>query len=159
VAEVTVCHSVPTVDEEIWRRTEPGTPPPRQRLRALARLRERGIRAGVLMAPLLPGLSARPEALEATVRAAAEHGAAFVAALPRRRGRGVREPYLGCIEGASPDLAGEYARLYPGKSPPRWYAAEVDRRVGTLKERHRLDQRHAPRPDGPRTPVQLSLGL
>src|SRR6476661_6559346 len=56
-ARVSVTFSVPTLDEEIWRRTEPGTAPPRQRLRALSRLVEAGVSASVGMAPILPGLS------------------------------------------------------------------------------------------------------
>jgi DNA repair photolyase len=159
VADVTVCHSVPTVDEEIWRRTEPGTPPPRQRLRAMARLRAVGVRAGVLMAPLLPGLSARPEALEATVRAAAEHGAAFVGAHTLHLGPGVREHYLAFVERTYPALAGEYARLYPGKYAPRWFTAELDRRLDALKRQHHVDQRPSPRREPAGTPVQLRLDL
>ncbi|HYS01879.1 MAG TPA: radical SAM protein, partial [Candidatus Eisenbacteria bacterium] len=76
--ETTVCFSVPTVDEAVWRRTEPGTPPPRQRLRALRRLVAAGITAGVGMAPVLPGISDAPLQLESTVAAAADAGAAFV---------------------------------------------------------------------------------
>ena len=58
-AEVSVTFSVPTLDDEIWRRTEPGTAHPRQRLRALRVLVDAGVRASVGMAPLLPGLSDR----------------------------------------------------------------------------------------------------
>src|SRR4051794_22964131 len=74
-AEVTVNFSIPTLDIEVWRRTEPGTAPPRQRLRALARLVEAGIRAGVGMAPLLPGLSDGPAQIGEVVRAARAAGA------------------------------------------------------------------------------------
>src|SRR6266511_2971873 len=66
-AEVSVTLSVPTLDEEVWRRTEPGTPPPRQRLRAVSRLVEAGIKAGVSLAPILPGLSDRPDQLAAMI--------------------------------------------------------------------------------------------
>src|SRR5436305_13657992 len=59
-AEVQVNFSVPTLDVEVWRRTEPGTAPPHQRLRALRALVDAGINAGVGMAPLLPGISDRP---------------------------------------------------------------------------------------------------
>src|SRR3954470_24928665 len=66
-ADVSVNFSIPTLDEEVWRKTEPGTAPPRQRLRALRELVEAGIRAGVGMAPILPGVSDRPEQLAEVV--------------------------------------------------------------------------------------------
>src|SRR5207253_5196399 len=62
-AEVSVSFSIPTLDLEVWCKTEPGTAPPRQRLRALKRLVDAGIKAGVGMAPILPGISDRPEQL------------------------------------------------------------------------------------------------
>jgi DNA repair photolyase len=156
---LTVCHSIPTVDEEIWRRSEPGTPPPRQRLRAMARLREAGIRAGVLMAPLLPGLSARPEALERTAAAAAEHGACFVGAITLHLGPGVREHFMGFLAREYPELTREYERLYPGKYAPRWLQRDVEAVVQAQRARLRLGERY-PSPREPLAePVQLGLGL
>jgi DNA repair photolyase len=156
---LTVCHSVPTVDEEIWRRTEPGTPPPRQRLKALERLRQRGIRAGVLMAPLLPGLSATPARIEATVRAAAEHGASFVGANVLHLGPGVREHYLAFVEEQYPRLVGEYARLYPGKYAPKRLQEELAARVKLLRGTYGVGERYgAPRRPEP-APEQLRLEM
>src|SRR3989449_1243344 len=79
-AKTTVSFSIPTIDEEVWARTEPGTPPPRKRLRVLKALVDAGIEAGVGLAPLLPGLSDSPRQLEATVAAAAEAGGLFLLA-------------------------------------------------------------------------------
>jgi DNA repair photolyase len=73
-AEVDVTFSVPTLDPEIWRKTEPGTAPPRQRLRAIRTLVDAGIDVGVGMAPLLPGISDRPELIADVVRAARDAG-------------------------------------------------------------------------------------
>ena len=56
-ARVSVSLSVPTLDDEVWRVTEPGTAPPRQRLRAVRALADAGVRVGVALAPILPGLS------------------------------------------------------------------------------------------------------
>src|SRR5437867_4278504 len=74
-APVSVTFSVPTVDEEVWRKTEPSTAHPRQRLRALKQLVDAGVEASVGMAPILPGISDRPEQLAEVVRAAHEAGA------------------------------------------------------------------------------------
>jgi DNA repair photolyase len=157
-AGVTVCHSIPTVDEAIWRAAEPGTPAPRQRLRAMRMLRERGIKAGVFMAPLLPGLSARPDLIEATARAAAEHGACFLGASTLHLGPGVREHYLSFIEREYPHLRAAYERLYPGKYPPTWFQQELRDRMERLKARHPPDDRYSIRQPPP-APVQLGLGL
>src|SRR5437867_9990767 len=73
-AEVSVNFSVPTLDPEVWRKTEPGTAPPRQRLRALTMLVNAGIRAGVGIAPILPGISDRPEQLAEVFRPRATPG-------------------------------------------------------------------------------------
>src|SRR6266404_3466195 len=75
-ADVSVTFSVPTVDHEVWRRTEPGTAPPHQRLRALTRLVDAGVRASVGLAPILPGISDRPEQLADVVRGLARPGPA-----------------------------------------------------------------------------------
>src|SRR5438876_1024455 len=77
-ADVQVNFSVPTLDLEVWRRTEPGNAPPRQRLRALRVLVDSGIKAGVGMAPLLPGISDSPEQLREVVDAARQAGACFL---------------------------------------------------------------------------------
>src|SRR5204863_3549341 len=77
-ASVSVTFSVPTLDPEVWRKTEPGTAPPRQRLRALRTLVDAGIDVGVGMAPILPGLSDDPALLADVVRAARDAGATGV---------------------------------------------------------------------------------
>src|SRR5436190_13028517 len=74
-ADVSVTFSVPTIDDDVWRTTEPGTSPPRQRLRALKVLVDAGVRASVGMAPILPGLSDHPEQLRRVIAAAREAGA------------------------------------------------------------------------------------
>src|SRR5437660_12337199 len=74
-AKVSVTFSIPTLDEEVWRKTEPSTAHPRQRLRALRELVDAGVKACVGMAPILPGISDSPEQLAEVVRAAREAGA------------------------------------------------------------------------------------
>ena len=59
--EFTAALSIPTLDEKAWRATEPHTPNPRARIEAVAELRRAGIRTGVLIAPLMPGVNDAPE--------------------------------------------------------------------------------------------------
>ncbi|MFL5953181.1 MAG: radical SAM protein [Gaiellaceae bacterium] len=111
-ADVSVTFSVPTVDEDVWRSTEPGTAPPRQRLRALKTLVEAGVRASVGMAPLLPGLSDHPGSIERVVVAAREAGACGVWANLLYLRPGTREHFLTCLERDWPELLPDYERLY-----------------------------------------------
>ncbi len=93
-ASVSVTFSIPTLDEEVWRRTEPGTAHPRQRLRALKTLVDAGIKANVGMAPILPGISSSPSQLRDVIRAAREAGACGVWANLLFLRPGTREHFL-----------------------------------------------------------------
>jgi DNA repair photolyase len=115
-AEVSVTFSVPTIDAEIWRTTEPGTAPPRQRLRALTTLVEHGVKASVGMAPLLPGLSDHPSQLARVVEAAREAGACGIWANLLYLKPGTREHFLECLARDWPELLPEYERLYRGRA-------------------------------------------
>jgi DNA repair photolyase len=119
-ARVGVSFSVPTVDEDVWRRTEPGTAPPRQRLRALSVLREAGVDAGVAVAPVLPGISDQPHQLTEVVRAARDAGATHVWASVVNLRPGTREHFLAHLAEDWPELSPFYERLYGGRAyPPR----------------------------------------
>ncbi|MBO0715418.1 MAG: radical SAM protein [Acidimicrobiales bacterium] len=115
--------SIGTLDEEVWRISEPGTPHPRQRVAAVARLNQAGIPSGVLVAPVLPGLSDRPDQLEEVVNACVEAGAAFVSVVPLHLRPGVAEHYLAWLDAVRPDLVAEYERRYRGRA----YLARKDR--------------------------------
>lgn len=158
-AGATVCLSVPTVDREIWRSTEPGTPPPEQRLKALERLVGAGIRAGVLMAPLLPGLSATREQVERTVRAAADHGACFIGSGLLHLDPGIRDYFLGYLEEEHPELLDGYQRLYGAKYASRQYAGGVDQMVREAKAIAGYGEDHHRLIEPPPQPRQLTLPL
>jgi DNA repair photolyase len=141
-AEVSVAFSVPTLDERIWRATEPGTAPPRQRLRALSRLVDAGIDAGVGMAPILPGLSDRPELLADVVKAARDAGATSIWTAMLNLRPGTREHFLEALGREWPELAPRYEQLYRGR--PYLGRAEIDpvrARVTELRERYGIGDR------------------
>jgi DNA repair photolyase len=110
---VRVDFSVGTLDESVWRETEPGTPHPARRIEAVRKLNDAGVPSGVLMAPILPGLSDRPEQLDAVVEAAVAAGATFVAPILLHLRRGVRDHYLEWLRAIHPELLDRYTTLYP----------------------------------------------
>ena len=108
--------SIPTVDPTIWRRTEPGTAPPRQRLRAIRALIDAGIDASVGMAPILPGMSDDPAAMATVVRAARDAGATSIWANVLYLRPGTREHFLESLARDWPELLPRYEALYAGRA-------------------------------------------
>jgi DNA repair photolyase len=157
--QVSVAFSVPTLDRTIWQVTEPGTAPPAQRLRALSVLVEAGVRAGVLLAPILPGLSDSFESLERVVAAAREAGAAFVWMEMLNLKPGCREHFLDVLAEHFPDQLPLYRRLYAGRTYlSASDGASVRAALAELRRRHEIADRRTFRPV-PAEPAQLRLAL
>jgi DNA repair photolyase len=104
--------SVPTLDERAWRATEPHTPHPRARLEAVAELTRAGIRTGVLVAPLMPGINDAPEQLSPILELAAEAGAAYVTGIPLHLRGDVKGLFFAWLEANRPELVARYKALY-----------------------------------------------
>lgn len=158
-AEVDVTFSVPTLDPDIWRRTEPGTAPPRQRLRALRTLIEAGIDAGVGIAPILPGLSDTPELLADVVRAARDAGATNVWCNVLYLQPGTREHFLEQLARDWPELLPRYLALYRSPYPSQATTAPVKEEVAALARRFAIADRRARPLEPPPAPEQLSLAM
>jgi DNA repair photolyase len=139
----TVYMSVPTVDEEAWSSLEPGTAHPLQRLRAVRQLRNAGVRVGVLMAPVVPGFSSRRDQLEATIRAVADHGAAFIGANVMYLKGGTRDHFLGFIERKYPHMLKGFEQLYRDAYAPAPYVTSIRAMVDALQNRYSLRSRAA----------------
>jgi DNA repair photolyase len=158
--DVRVTFSVPTLDDEIWRTTEPGTAPPRQRLRVLKRLVDGGINASVGMAPILPGISDKPELLREVVKAAREAGATGVWANVLNLRPGTREHFLAHLAEDWPEEAERYERLYARRAylgkdvtaPLQATISELRREYGVSDRRKK---RLLPAPE----PEQLELAV
>ena len=117
--------SVPTVDEEAWAKLEPGTAPPDQRLAAARRLADAGVEVGVLMMPLVPGISTSRSCIERTVRAISQSGLRLAGANVAHLEAGVREHFFGFLTREYPELVEGYERLYPRKYAPRAYVDAI----------------------------------
>jgi DNA repair photolyase len=129
--------SIGTLDPDVWRLTEPGTPHPRQRVDAVRRLNEAGVPCGVLVAPILPGLSDREDQLEEVVQACVEAGAVSVSPVALHLRPGVREHFMGQLVTTHPDLAAEYERRYRRAYLPAAEQRALSERVARLVERAR----------------------
>jgi DNA repair photolyase len=157
-ASVSVTFSVPTVDEEVWKRTEPSTAHPRQRLKAVKTLVDAGVKASVGMAPILPGISDRPEQLRAVVRAARAAGATGIWANLLFLRPGTREHFLAHLAEDWPEQLPLYEELYSGKAylgadlmkPLKNEVSELAREYG-IRDRRKLKLVPPPEPE------QLSL--
>ena len=156
-ADVSVTFSVPTLDRDVWLRTEPGTAPPRQRLRALSVLVGAGVKASVGVAPILPGISDSPELLADVVRAAREAGACGVWASLLHLKPGTREHFLEGVARDWPELLPEYERLYRGAYLPNAEAAPTRELVSRLAREHGVRDRRRVRLAPPPSPEQLTL--
>jgi DNA repair photolyase len=158
---VSVTFSVPTLDEAVWRTTEPGTAPPLSRLAAVRRLAEAGLDVGVGLAPILPGLSDSPGQLRAVVHAAKAAGARTVWAAPVHLRPGVREHFLAALEHDWPELVDTYEQLFSDRAylpsslaTPIREHVRTAARAATIREGYRRIERR-PQPQ----PRQLSLAV
>jgi DNA repair photolyase len=158
-ADVDVYFSIPTLDEAVWRKTEVGTAPPRQRLRALRRLVEAGVRAGVGMAPILPGISDRPEQLADVVRAAREAGATQVWCNVLYLRPGTREHFLEHLARDWPEELERYERIYRTAYPAKAISDPVRQHVRALREKFGIADRRSVKLEPPKPAEQLALAI
>jgi DNA repair photolyase len=159
-ASVSVTFSVPTVDEEVWKRTEPSTAHPRQRLKAVKTLVDAGINARIGMAPILPGISDSPEQLREVVRAAREAGATGIWANLLFLKPGTREHFLTHLAEDWPEQLPYYQELYEQKA---YLGADLAKplrsKVSELAKEHGIRDRRGVKLSPPPEPEQLSLAV
>ena len=160
--DVMVSVSVATMDDALASRLEPGVAPPRQRLRAIRVLREVGIRAGVALAPVLPGLTDDPRGMAAVLAAARDAGATHAWSNVLNLRPGTREHFLVVLAREWPEELERYRRLYPAGGsgylrPPD--ARPVEARVAAVKRGAGIGDRRRIVLSPPPEPQQLALGV
>ena len=169
VAPVSAALSVGTLDDEAWRMSEPGTPHPRKRIEAVATLNDAGIPTGVMMAPILPGITDDPRQLKEVVRAAIDAGATHVSPILLHLRPVVKEEFMTWLQGHYPDLVPRYKAMYGKTYGPATDRDALSERVGELVDEaggirprlglephaHRRRSHNPPKPTP--APEQLSL--
>jgi DNA repair photolyase len=146
VADVHTSLSVGTVDEDAWRRTEPGTPDPRKRLDAVRRLNAAGIPCGVLMAPILPGITDHVDFLRRTAAAAIGAGATHVYPILLHLRPRVKEEFMEWLGREYPGMTERYEAMYLNRA----YAAGNHQARLAEKMKVVLDGLPEPKPSVPR---------
>jgi len=158
VAEVRVTFSVGSIDEEVWKRTEPGAPSPVARLEAMQFLVENGIQAGVMMAPLLPGISDSRESIDAVVGAAASHKAQYLGANLLFLKPGSKEWFMPMLRETYPRLVSGYTSLYQRTYAPKEYTRSLLDMVDEVRQDWGLATKLPPRTmAAPQKQLQLAL--
>jgi DNA repair photolyase len=142
VTDVHTSLSIGTIDEDAWRRTEPGTPDPRKRLEAVRRLNAAGIPCGVLMAPILPGITDDIDLLRRTAAAAIEAGATHVHPILLHLRPRVKEEFMAWLGREQPAMVERYEAMYRNRA----YAAGADQRELAEKMKEVLGELPAPTP-------------
>ncbi|HEX4265036.1 MAG TPA: PA0069 family radical SAM protein [Verrucomicrobiae bacterium] len=168
----TVCISITTLDTELRKIMEPRTSPPAARLEAIRRLAQAGVHVGVLMAPIIPGLT--DHEIPAVLAAAAEAGAKFAGHVTLRLPHSVAPLFEQWLQTHFPDRkekvlnrlrAMRGGKLYDSQFGQRMrgegiFADQIDklfdvarRKVGIVERGGGLSVEHFRRPGG----AQLQL--
>jgi len=133
VTTVSTAFSIPTLEDEVWRKSEPGTPHPRKRMDAVRRLNDGGIPCGVMVAPVLPGISDKPDQLMDVVKAAVDAGATHITPILLHLRPVVREEYMAWLQQTYPGLVGRYEDMYAQNAyGPKEIRKALGRRVAGL---------------------------
>jgi DNA repair photolyase len=154
-AGLTVCVSIATIDAAVAHEIEPTVAPPAQRLKTIRALTSAGIRAGALLAPILPGITDTPESIRAVVEAARDHGAHFLGHNVLHLGQVTRDAFFKYLGQRQPHLIRRYEEMYRGKYAPGAYREVISRIVAEQKKHARIVEARYLQP--PKEPEQLSL--
>ena len=160
LAEVTdaqIGFSIPTLDEAVWKKMEPGTAKPIKRFDALREMTAAGVRCGVMIAPIIPGVTDDERHLEAVIAAAKDAGAAFVSPNVLYLKPGTKEWFMPALREAYPHLSGKYQRYYRGPYAPKDYTREIVALVNRIRDRWGFSDERPARKRAPDTQMSLAI--
>jgi DNA repair photolyase len=131
---VSIHISLAALEGRLVRRIEARSPAPHARLRALGRLAAAGLNVGLLVAPIIPGVTDGRAQLTALFRAAKEAGARRVAGEALRLGPAARRHFLPHLAREFPDLAARYHRRYGQRQTAgKDYLGALARRLDAIR--------------------------
>jgi DNA repair photolyase len=135
VTDVSTAFSIGTMDEDAWRKSEPGTPHPRKRMEAVARLNDAGIPCGVMLAPILPGISDGRDQIKEVIAAAFDAGATHISPILLHLRPKVKEVYMEWLAETYPELVERYEEMYARSAyAPKSDQKDLSDMVAALKD-------------------------
>jgi DNA repair photolyase len=160
-SSLSVSLSVTTPRPGLARLLEPRAPRPDLRIGAVRALRQAGIAAGILVMPVLPGLTDRTADLEILARAARDAGACWFAANVLFLMPASRQQFLPFVAEKFPRLVRRYQDWYMRSGyAPESYRAEIAERFALLRRKYGLETRaEVPERRSARADEQLTLAL
>jgi DNA repair photolyase len=131
--------TITTPDAKLARKLEPRAPRPDLRFATVRRLREAGIRTGVLCCPLLPGITDTQKAIDGMARRSAAVGASFFAGNPLFLKPCSRPTYFRFVRENFPGLVADYeARFATADFAKPAYSRQMAKLVEQACRRHGL---------------------
>ncbi|MFN2572083.1 MAG: radical SAM protein [Gemmatimonadales bacterium] len=138
--ELQIHVSLITTDALLARKLEARSPVPSARLRALRKLVDAGINAGLIVAPVLPGITDDVRHLDGLFRAAHDAGARFIHAGALRLYAAVRDRFLSVLAEHYPELVPRYERAYARQAgAPREYGKALSLRIEKLRRKYGIE--------------------
>ena len=135
--QISVTLTITTLNTQLARLTEPRAPRPDLRLEAVAALARAGIRTGVSMAPILPGITDKPADMEALVRAAKQAGASYIFANPVFLKPCSAAVFMPFLEKEFPQLLENYRQRFADRAfLPNTYRKRIGQLMTRLRQKY-----------------------
>ena len=131
--------TITTLNVDLARILEPRAPRPDLRMETVRKLNLEGVNAGVICAPVVPGITYSPRDLEALVRATAEAGGKYIYANPlflKPCSAAILLPFL---EKEFPQLVDSYQQRYKDRAfLPKAYGQRLSQLMARLRQKYGL---------------------
>jgi DNA repair photolyase len=132
--------TITTLNADLARILEPRAPRPDLRLEAMRKLNEAGVAAGVICAPVVPGITDLPRDLEDLVRAVAQAGGKYIYANPLFLKPCSAAIFLPFLEKEFPQLVESYRQRYGERA---FVSSSYRKRISQLFAKLRVKYRIA----------------
>ncbi len=133
--------TITTLDSSLARVLEPRAPRPDLRLDAVRELAVSGLRTGVICAPVLPGITDSPKALDALVRATKDAGGKYIYANPLFLKPCTASVFLPFLEQEFPQLVADYRKRFSDRAfVSKVYSKQISELMARLRKKYGISR-------------------